>query len=120
MLRATDFRVDEPMENGEGSPLHRPRTWKDCFPYRDGCPWVGCRHHLFLDVRSQTGVIQFNFPDQEPTELRETCALWVATRGGVTLEDVGNLLNLTRERVRQIETAAVRKLKVFRKRLSTA
>lgn len=33
----------------------RPRTWGDCL--RDGwgvdepCPWVGCTHHLLLDVR---------------------------------------------------------------------
>lgn len=31
----------------------------------------------------------------------------VADLGGLTLEDVGNVLNITRERVRQIEVRAV-------------
>lgn len=80
---------------------------------------MGCRHHLFLEVRPQTGVIQYNFPDQEPDELPATCVLWVATQGGVTLEKAGVFLNLTRERIRQIESAATRKLRVYRKNLST-
>jgi DNA-directed RNA polymerase sigma subunit (sigma70/sigma32) len=48
-----------------------------------------------------------NFPDKEPWELPETCALDVADRGGVTLEEVGGWLNLTRERVRQLEVHAL-------------
>jgi len=106
------------MKSGEGTPT-RPRTWKDCFPYQQTCPWVSCRHHLFLEVRPQTGTIQYNFPNQEPDEIPATCTLWVATRGGVTLEEAGVLLNLTRERIRQIEIVATRKLKVFRKNLQT-
>jgi hypothetical protein len=40
-----------------------------------------------------------------------TCTLDVADQGGVTLEQVGDLLHITRERVRQIETLALRKLR---------
>ena len=43
-------------------------------------------------------------------ELRETCALDVAERGGLTLEEVGEILNLTRERIRQVEAAGLKKL----------
>jgi DNA-directed RNA polymerase sigma subunit (sigma70/sigma32) len=43
----------------------------------------------------------------EVHELEETCALDVADRGGITLEEVGRLLNLTRERVRQLEAEAL-------------
>ena len=35
--------------------------------------------------------------------MRESCALDVAERGGLKNEDVGAIMNLTRERVRQIE-----------------
>lgn len=52
-----------------------------------------------------------NFPDLEVWEMSETCALDVADRGGITLEDVGNLLNLTRERIRQVERSGIEKLK---------
>ena len=51
--------------------------------------------------------IKMNFDDREPWELSETCALDVADRGGVTLEEVGGWLNLTRERVRQLEVHAL-------------
>ena len=96
----------------------RPRVWGDCGGYGGGaCPWVGCRYHLYLDVREGTGTIQYNFPGVEPEELEATCALWVAEGGGVTLERVGELLNLTRERARQIESHGVGLLRRYRKRL---
>ncbi len=52
-----------------------------------------------------------NFPDLEVWEMTETCALDVADRGGITLEDVGILLNLTRERIRQVEKSGLDKLR---------
>ena len=73
--------------------------------------YVACKYHLYLDVNPETGSIKINFPDQEPWELEETCALDVAERGGVTLEEVGEILNLTRERVRQVEVTGLVKLK---------
>jgi hypothetical protein len=90
----------------------RPKTWGDCLKaVRGPCPWVSCRHHLFLEVDPDTGALTINFPGLEPEELIETCALRVVQRtssdGGftgraMTLEKTGRLLNLTLERVRQI------------------
>ena len=45
--------------------------------------------------------------------MTETCALDVADRGGITLEDVGILLNLTRERIRQVERSGIVKLRTM-------
>lgn len=42
--------------------------------------------------------------------MHDTCVLDVADRGGLTLEDTGARLDITRERVRQIEVAALPKL----------
>lgn len=93
----------------------RPKTRGECTELgRHGdrpCPWVGCKYHPYLDVNPETGTIKINFPDQEPWEINETCALDVADRGGVTLEEVGEILNLTRERVRQIEVRGTAKLR---------
>ncbi len=79
------------------------------------CPWVACRHHLYLDVRPETGSIKFNFPDIAPEDMenRPTCSLDVADQGGVTLEAAGEMMNLTRERVRQIETRTLVRLRVL-------
>jgi DNA-directed RNA polymerase sigma subunit (sigma70/sigma32) len=44
--------------------------------------------------------------------MKETCALDVADRGGITLEEVGEILNLTRERIRQVEVFGLEKLKI--------
>jgi hypothetical protein len=89
----------------------RPRTRADCVNGPRPCLFVACKHHLYLDVNPETGSIKVNFPDKEPWELKDTCALDVAERGGVTLEEVGELLNLTRERVRQLEVEGLGKLR---------
>ncbi len=89
----------------------KPRTRKDCAEVPRPCPYVSCKYHLFLDVHPVRGSIKINFRDIEVWEMEESCALDVAERGGITLEDVGDMMNLTRERVRQLEAAAIAKLK---------
>jgi hypothetical protein len=81
----------------------RPKTRGECRGHEGPCPWVGCKHHLYLDINPETGTIKLNFPDLEPWELEHTCALDVAEDGSLTLEEVGQIMNLTRERTRQIE-----------------
>jgi len=88
----------------------RPRKRKECLEMGRPCLFVSCKHHLYLDVNPETGSIKLNFPDLEVWQLRETCALDVAERGGLTLEEVGEILNLTRERIRQVEATGLKKL----------
>lgn len=90
----------------------RPRNREDCRMGDRPCPFVSCKYHLYLDVNPHTGSIKLNFPDLAVWELSETCALDVADRGGITLEEVGELLNLTRERIRQVEATGLEKLRV--------
>jgi hypothetical protein len=88
----------------------RPRTRKECACSQRPCLFVSCKHHLYLDVNPITGSIKLNFPDKEVWELKDTCALDVAEKGGLTLEEVGEILNLTRERIRQVEASGLKKL----------
>lgn len=89
----------------------RPMTRADCVGGPRPCLFVSCRYHLYLDVNPETGSVKLNFPDKEVWELQQTCALDVAERGGVTLEEVGHIMNLTRERIRQVEVRGLQKLK---------
>ncbi len=89
----------------------RPKNRSECRSGPRPCLFVSCKHHLYLDVNPETGSIKLNFPELEPWELEETCALDVAERGGITLEEVGDILNLTRERIRQLEVTALQKLR---------
>lgn len=92
----------------------RPRTRADCELAERPCFRVTCRYNLYLDVNPQTGSVKFNFPDKQIEEIGETCVLDVANRGGVTLNEAGALLNITRERVRQLELSALRKMRQFK------
>ena len=102
---------DETVAVLEDLDQERPETREDCRLSERPCPFVSCKYHLYLDVNPRTGSIKLNFPDLEVWELPETCALDVAERGGMTLEEVGELLNLTRERIRQVESKGIDKIR---------
>jgi hypothetical protein len=88
----------------------RPESRGECVDMERPCPFVSCKYHLYIDVHPVRGSIKINFPDIEVWEMTDTCALDIADRGGITLEEVGEIMNLTRERVRQVETQGLAKL----------
>jgi hypothetical protein len=91
----------------------KPKNRAECVDLDRPCPYVSCKYHLYIDVNPEKGSIKMNFPDVEIWEMAETCALDIADRGGITLEDVGEIMNLTRERVRQVETTGLAKLQTL-------
>jgi hypothetical protein len=96
-------------EAGEEPALaDRPRTRADCVDGERPCPWVGCRYHLWADVMP-SGSLKIAH-DVDPLDLTESCALDVCAQGSHTLDQVAGRLNVTRERLRQIEEAAIAKL----------
>jgi len=111
--RATGFIDPELEEIIREVETMRPRTRADCANGPRPCMFISCKHHLYLDVNPATGSIKLNFPDKEIWEMEETCALDVADRGGITLEEVGAIMNLTRERIRQVETRGLLKLRAI-------
>jgi hypothetical protein len=92
--------------------IDRPKFRSDCQNMERPCPFVSCEHHLYLDVNPESGAIKLNFPHLEVWDMAETCALDVADRGGITLEEVGAILNLTRERIRQVEVRGLTKIRI--------
>ena len=103
------FRDLLPLYEDPDRPVNRGACKEDVRP----CPYVSCKHHLYLDVNPETGSIKLNFPDLEVWEMAETCSLDVADKGGITLEEVGEILNVTRERIRQVEVRGLLKLKMI-------
>lgn len=90
----------------------KPKTRGECLPGGRNearpCPYASCRHHIY--IASARSSLTFTFPGLEPGDLAETCALDVAARGGITLEETGAVLGFSRERARQVEVMAKRKL----------
>lgn len=88
----------------------RPKYRSDCSKISRPCPFVTCKYNLYLDV-TNAGSIQFNFPDTEINKMKDSCVLDLAEKKLDTLEEVGIYLNITRERVRQIEIDALMKIR---------
>lgn len=92
-----------------------PTTRGDCLPggvnEMRPCPWARCRWHLAFDYNRQNGSLTENSPGVDFDELPETCALDVADRGETSLDELGRLLNVTREAMRLTEIRALAKLK---------
>lgn len=110
--------------------MRRPSKRSECINGPRPCPWVGCKYHLYVDVHPTSGRLIwvhseefeghkrtpdidsiFALVDQTFDEGHPTCALDLAEQGGMTLEDIGSTMHLTRERIRQIEAKALEKLK---------
>ena len=89
----------------------RPDHRGECRSGQRPCPFVSCKYHLYLDVNPETGTIKLNFPDLDVWEMPFTCALDLADQGELTLEKIGSIMNLTRERIRQMENTILGKLK---------
>lgn len=86
----------------------RPKTRGDCKDSIRPCPWVGCRHHLYLNVNEDTGSMTQNFPKTPVWDLTESCSLDLADANpdGLKLESMAGFMELTKERIRQIEEQA--------------
>lgn len=109
------------------SPFPRPQTRGDCLEggmnAARPCPYVGCRHHLYLDVNPGDRSIKLNFPGLDLEDLPATCVLDVvdemrqAGLKEVSIPDTQRHMNLwSEERVRQITTEALEKLRVRKMR----
>lgn len=94
--------------------LRPPKTRGDCAHGVRPCPWVRCKWHMVWEHQqgATRGFGRYTYhPEQvDIFDLADTCVLDVADRGPVTLEEVGNAIGSSRERVRQIEAKALSRL----------
>ena len=87
---------------GDVAPTNREQCNNNFRP----CPWARCKYHLIFetDIRGQ---LDDDIVDKL-LSMPETCILDVTDTGEKTLHEVGKILGITRERVRQIEGASDR------------
>lgn len=88
----------------------RPKTRAECIDGPRPCPWYSCRYHLGLNISSCGTRVMVSTEPEDLDDSTETCALDVASRGPLTLEQIGAFEGVGRERVRQVETEAFEKL----------
>ncbi len=101
--------LEEPEFDGDRP---RPKTRADCAGVERPCPFVGCKHSLYLEVSPRNGSIKLRFPNLGPEEMApdRSCVLDIAERGVATLQEVADALNNSRERVRQVQRSGCAKL----------
>ncbi len=109
--RLTRAEIEEGKRLVDDMWYERPKSRSECAEGPRPCPFVSCKYHLCLDVKNETQSIKLNFPHLEVWEMESSCSLDVAEAGGLTLEEVGRIMNLTRERIRQVEAAGIDKLR---------
>jgi hypothetical protein len=103
-------------ERASRSELHdldlspRPQTWAECKDMPRPCPYVSCKHHLYIEVNPDTGAVRLPFGHLEIDEIPHTCSIDAALEGPLTLQEVGKLTSRTKERIRQIETQGLAKV----------
>ena len=95
----------------------RPTTRADCPPKdadgRRRCPWISCRHHTWIDIyramRRNAPELAAHFDD--PLIIKRPCSLDLAEEGGLTLEECGDVLGVSREYIRLVEARATSLIK---------
>ena len=92
-------------------PDARPRRRGDCLDGPRPCPYAGCRHSLvLLDVSDRSGRI-WERSEEEVDALVATCALDVADRGGVGVQEIAALFGMTHQNVAVTVDRAATKLR---------
>jgi len=126
LLECESFSAEELELNNES----RPKTRSECCPggskYMRPCPWALCKFNMFGTLMTdgfqlKKGPPGYNDmampgPVTSPLDLpREmSCLLDMveAHPAGYTLDQVGEILGLTRERIRQIQESSLRKARI--------
>jgi hypothetical protein len=118
-------RKEEPEDKGPPTPADLARldmakrslrVLGHCEDVPRPCPFVSCRHNLYLDVDPRTGAVTMNFPLLEPGDMpaNGSCAMDVVAHRGMSEAAIAELMNEGRE---QVETIVRKNAQVLREGL---
>jgi hypothetical protein len=93
-------------------------TRADCCDGPRPCPFISCRHHLFEELAPRIlKVKRDKLGDQTDERLLRvlmgmeySCSLDWAEKGPNTLDQIGQMFGVTRERIRQIQDKGLKRL----------
>lgn len=96
----------------------RPRTRAECRNASRPCPWISCRYHLFEEVAPRILKVKVDELGDVSNKrligvllrMEYTCVLDWAEKGPNTLEQIGKMFGVTRERIRQIQDRGLKRL----------
>lgn len=109
-MRRQQWRKDTALAEHDLAEHPRPKTRAECQSSPRPCPYVSCKYHLAIEVNANGSITHYG----DIETMTQTCCLDVADKGDHTLDQIGTILGLTRERTRQIEEVAMRKVKRLR------
>lgn len=91
-----------------------PKTRGECLNGPRPCPHLACKYNLSLDLVKNPANVDSDYVriviNKVSWDTGLNCVLDIADGGRMSLEDIGFLWGITRERVRQIEDRAIRKI----------
>ncbi len=106
------------LRDEDGKERALPATRGEC-PVVRPCPYLTCKYNMGVHLESDGKRMRMHrvwrgiFSNTtESMRVGHTCALDAAEAGGMTLEEVGQIMGVTRERIRQIELVALKKLRL--------
>jgi len=98
--------VYRPIDNGSARLNVYDQTDGACMDLVAPCDRIDCRYNV-IELES----IRVGRPAEHIQDATEPCALRLADRGGMTLQEVADVIGVSRERIRQIEESALRRMR---------
>ncbi len=89
----------------DDSELAPPKTRGECVNGPRPCPHLHCKYHTWPELLNAHG-------NSKTLRLpADSCVLDIADRGGTTLEGIGKVMGISRQRVLQLEERALKRAK---------
>jgi len=103
-----------PVVATDSEQVAKPSTRGECANIIRPCPYVSCRHNLYLEVDKKGGIVE-RFSDPSEVPPNQSCTLDIVDEFGMLdPPEIGRVMGLTPHAVGAIEAAGLRNLRSYR------